>query len=286
MNEPVCRRTLPADENALRRIWQEAYPGDEPYADIFFEMHMHAGTGYAAEIDGVLCSMIFCLKDFTFYMEEKAYQTSYLFALGTAPSFRGRGAAGRLTSFAVTDACQNGNDLVGLMPASDSLAGWYKQDLKAEEMFFHRSFFVDAAPGKPCLIRRLTAEDYLVMRESLLHRTPHTKIPGSVLCLQEAYCRLDGGGLYQIEYDGQTGICTADAADDMLMIRELLFPSGDPEDAARALMQKIGCSRAKVRTPAFWHRGLGKVKPDCLRLPGGGNIFTGNSKPYWGLFLD
>ena len=286
MNEPVFRRTRPSDEKAIRCIWQEAYPGDEPYADIFFRMNMHADSGYTAEADHDLCSMIFCLKDFIYYIEEKAYQTSYLFALGTRPACRGNGAGGGLTSYAAADACRNGSDLVCLMPASASLGNWYRRELHASEMFWHRSFQVDAGSVEKGHVRLISAESYSAMREMLLKHTPHIKIPEAVIRLQEAYSQLDGGGFCQIDIGGRTGICTADVSGDELMIRELLMPDGDPEAAARALMQKIGCSRAKVRTPAFWHRGLGKVKPDCLRLPGGGNIFTGNSKPYWGLFLD
>ena len=286
MNKPVFRRTIPADAKDLRRIWLEAYPGDEPYADIFFDMNMHLGSGYTAESGRRLCSMIFCLKDYVFNIEEKKYPAAYLYALGTLTAARGEGAGSKLTAFAAADACKNGSGLVCLMPASSSLRNWYIQDLHASEMFCHRSFRVEAGDTPQGLVTRISPGDYLAMREKLLEHTPHTEIPEPVIRLQEAYSQLDGGGLYQINIDGRSGICSADCSGDELMIRELLLPGGDPEAGARVLMQTLSCRCANVRTPAFWHDGLGSIENDCLRLPASQVSCACQTKPYWGFFLD
>ena len=286
MDQPVFRRTSSADEEALRRIWQEAYPGDEPYADIFFRMNMHDGCGYGAETEGALCSMFFCLKDYLLHIEEKEYQTSYLYALGTLPACRGRGLGSGLTAYAAADAYDHGSDLVCLMPGSASLSSWYQHDLQAAEMFYHRSFTASAGLAGALETDAVTPEQYQKLREALLKGTPHVEIPLTVLRLQEAFARLSGGGFYRIGLSGLAGICTLDRNGEALMIRELLMPEGDPEAAAGALIRHFDCVCGEVRMPAFWHKDLGRETPDALRLPGGMPFSDLKTHPYFGLFLD
>lgn len=132
----------------------------------------------------------------------------------------------------------------------------------------------------------IAPEDYLRQREAFLTGRPHIEAPEKAFKLQQTYCELYGGGLWQFELNGAPGICLGDREDGKLTLRELLFPDGDAAEAGQLMMQTLGCTSAEVRTPAFWHDGQGELREDCILVPGGGKFPETFELPFWGFAMD
>ena len=286
MSKPIYRLTQPGDERALREIWSAAYDGDTACADVYFDRCYRPGDGVVAEVDGALCSAIYLLDGYTLHANSRRYSCSYLYALGTPEQPRGCGYGGRTIWRSGVEGYLRGNDFVCFVPASESLRRWYQNILGTRSVFFHRCITLDApAPVTGC-VSPIAPEDYLRQREAFLTGRPHIEAPEKAFKLQQTYCELYGGGLWQFELNGAPGICLGDREDGKLTLRELLFPDGDAAEAGQMMMQTLGCTSAEVRTPAFWHDGQGELREDCILVPGGGKFPETFELPFWGFAMD
>ena len=198
-------------------------------------------------------------------------------ALTSTPSVRrnSTGAAAMVagrSGAAAWKAILRGNDFVCFVPASESLRRWYQNILGTRSVFFHRCITLDAPAPAAGSVSPIAPEDYLRQREAFLTGRPHIEAPEKAFKLQQTYCELYGGGLWQFELNGAPGICLGDREDGKLTLRELLFPDGDAAEAGQMMMQTLGCTSAEVRTPAFWHDGQGELREDCILVPGGGKL--------------
>lgn len=110
----------------LKEIWSEAF-GEEDYAEAFYTcIFRPEHTLCETEGDTVLAMLhkIPCRIDKGQGVLEDAY---YLFALATRCAARGRGIMGRLIERADEEIRREGVETVFLIPAQESLKGYYKR---------------------------------------------------------------------------------------------------------------------------------------------------------------
>ncbi len=286
MSAPLYRPSRPEDLPQLLQVWAAAYDGDTACAECYLNRLYQPGDALVAEVDGRLTSAIYLLDGYRFhYAPERMKCCTYLYALGTPPEYRGRGYGGRTIWHAGVEAYNRGAELVCFLPASPSLYRWYTGCIGTSTVFYRREFTVTGAAACGS-ITPLSPADYAARRESLLHGTPHTELPTSVIELQGTYCRMYGGGLISVEVEGLEGIAAYDREGESLTLRELLFPAEDPTPAVRALLAATSAAVARVRTPAFLHPGLGEIVDDNVLVPGGYTFPKTEQPPYWGLSMD
>jgi hypothetical protein len=281
------RLTRPGDEARLRWIWTEAYEGDGDSADLYLQNCYRPGDGMAAEVDGALCSVIYLVDGFLLHFPGQMTRTcTYLYALGTPKEYRGHGYGGKTIWNAGVEGYRRGADCVCLLPASDGLYQWYEDILGSRPVFFRRAFSVARTDQVEGQLTRISPEHYAETRETLLKDTPHAQCPMNVVQLQGSFCDRFGGGLFRVSVDGREGVCAVDREGDKLLFHELLFPTGDPRQAAQAVIAALNAAEGEARVPAFWHDGLGEIQPDNVLFPGGVTFPKTEKKPYWGLALD
>ncbi len=286
MSSPIYRVTRPGDEAQLLEIWRLAYDGDMACAELYFNQCYHPGDGITAEADGTLCSAIYLMDGYRIHLPGRPAETcTYLYALGTPAKYRGRGYGGRTIWHSGVEGYHRGTDWVCFLPASPSLYRWYARCLGTYTVFFRREFSVTGAEPAGT-VTPISPQQYGELRERLLAGTPHAEQPLKALSLQGEFCRLYGGGLVEITLGDCRGVGAFDREGDTLTFRELLFPQGDPQPAARAVLAAEHAAAAQVRTPAFWHTSLGNVVDDNVLVPGGRAFPTTEFPPYWGVSLD
>lgn len=288
MEDVIYRTTRPGDEEQLRQIWSQVYDGDDACAELYFRDCYRPGDGVVAENGGALCSAIYLIDGFWLHIPGLPPRScTYLYALGTPEQARGRGYGGKTIWRAGVEGYQRGADHVCFLPASRSLARWYEEILGVRAAFFRRTCTVegkgDPAEGR---IDALSPEDYAALRSRLLAGRPHVECPLRAVRLQGGCCGQYGGGLSRISVAGAEGIAAWDREGDRLLFHELLFPGGDPRQAARAVLAAENAASAVVRGPAFWHEGVGTVEPDNVLIPGGTRFPAAEEAPYWGLSMD
>ncbi len=287
MSQPIYRVTRPGDEAALMRVWELAYGGDLDCAELYFQNYYHPGDGITAQVEGQLCSAIYLIEGFLLHLPGKTVKTcTYLYALGTPDMYRGHGYGGKTIWKSGVVGYERGADYVCFLPASESLSRWYQGILGTRTVFFRREFPVETGGTfSRGAVTPIPPEDYAKLREVLLANTPHVQPPLKAIRMQEDYCKLYGGGLYQISLEGKAGLCAVDRKDHALTFRELLFPY-DVGQAAQAVLAYLKAETGLVRTPVFWHKELGKVVEDNVLVPGGVAFPASEEAPYWGISMD
>lgn len=108
------------DIPALKAIWLSCFEEREDAAELFFKRNKSAFHAYACEKDGRIVSALY-LIDCSLNSES----AHYLCGAATLPDYRGQGLMSALIEYALDDAKRRGDRYSLLLPASESLYGFY-----------------------------------------------------------------------------------------------------------------------------------------------------------------
>lgn len=118
---------IKADEKyipSLIKLWHSVFGDSEEYIKLFFGKAYYDGECFGEVVDGEVVSAFYLLKCSVRYAG-KVYEGRYLYAAATLPEYRGKGLMSQLISEATLYCKEAGLDFIALVPASDSLYGYY-----------------------------------------------------------------------------------------------------------------------------------------------------------------
>ena len=285
MSDFHLRPSRTEDTPALKALWQTVF-GDPPEViDRYFHLVYTPGAAAVAERDGRVCGAFHLMEGSILHREGGAEKCAYLYALAALPEVRGEGLGARLTRYASELASARGAQFSVLRPANARLDRWYRASCGAIPVFPRYTL---AAQGRRPTEGRcvsVTPAEYAALRESLLDGTPHVSFPVSHLALQSEFSALSGGGLVRVEVDGAVGCAVAERSPEGLLLRELLFPSGDMQRALHLLMNTFHADAARALLPPFWPAPASEPAPGLLLIPGGAAL-PALKEAYWGLYWE
>lgn len=116
----VYRTCTDSDLPTLKNIWLSCFEEREDAAELFFQRNKSTFHAYACEKDGKLLSALY-LIDCTL----SGSSAHYLCGAATLPEYRGQGIMSALIAYALQDAKQRGDRYSLLLPANESLYGFY-----------------------------------------------------------------------------------------------------------------------------------------------------------------
>ena len=207
----------------------------------FFELLPELGTGAAAFADGRPLGAAYLLTAQELVEGDRRRRCGYLYAVAVEEDARRRGLGGELSRAAAALWRARGAELLCTMPAERGLYAWYERQLGLRCALRRERRDLESRPGAEPLL--LSAAEYGLRREALLRNKPHMALSPAGLLLEEANCRLFGGGLYAL--DG--GIAAAYVHEGVTEVRELL---GAPPEAAAALGAALGTEKTRLWLPA------------------------------------
>ncbi|MDR2525859.1 MAG: GNAT family N-acetyltransferase [Oscillospiraceae bacterium] len=120
----LIRWVAPEDVPRLVPLWRMAFGDSESYVYFFLERALPIGRGLLLEEEGKIASMLFLLPG-SLLAQDMTASASYVFAVATAPSFRGRGFAAALTRRAAETARAEGQAALCLFPGEAGLYEYY-----------------------------------------------------------------------------------------------------------------------------------------------------------------
>ncbi|MEA4966132.1 MAG: GNAT family N-acetyltransferase [Oscillospiraceae bacterium] len=223
------------DLPALTALWSDCF-GDSPTViREFWDSLFHTCTVFtAAECGAMAIAMP---------VRWQNRDAAYLYAVCTAPHLRGQGVSRALLSEAEAYLTGQGNSYAVLVPAGESLFGFYGA-LGYETTFFCERQTFSGGPAAPARIVAPAA--YAELRQR--YAPDGIQYPLPLLTYQEkAGCLLDLPGL---------GCAAVEHTDGGFSARELL--SDDPERAASALCAFLGCASLPARLPGHAPFGMAK----------------------------
>lgn len=122
----MIRRSKIEDSEAIKNIWRVCFKDREEYIDFFLRSGYDPSKCFVYEIDGSPVSMLH-LRYGDFVTEENSVPALYIYAAATLPEYQGRGIMRDLISTAGSFAENSGFAFTFLLPASESLYGYYER---------------------------------------------------------------------------------------------------------------------------------------------------------------
>lgn len=113
-----------ADLTSLKTLWNDAFGDSEGYIDLFFSSMFRPRDSYVARVNGEPVSALYLL-DCEIRLDDHLFEGKYVYAAATGSLHRNKSYMARVVERAVAGSADQRMDFVGLVPASESLGGYY-----------------------------------------------------------------------------------------------------------------------------------------------------------------
>lgn len=120
--------------DTLCDLWHEVFCDSKDYIKLFFSEAYPKCECFAEMVDGKAVSALYLLEC-DLHLDGKIFKGRYLYAAATLNAYRSKGIMGRLIEQAKLYCENEGIDFIALVPASDSLYGYY------EKFGFHTAMY-------------------------------------------------------------------------------------------------------------------------------------------------
>lgn len=246
---------VPEDIPALRTLWETAFGDDDAFLDAYFSTAFHPARCLCAWEGDTLAAMLHWFR-----VSCHGQAMAYLYAVATAPFFRGQGVCHRLMDCAHTRLQNAGYTGVLLVPGEPELFAFYR-GMGYETCTAVHEFSI-SGNASPVPVRTLSVSEYADLRRRFLPE-------GGVLQEEENMDFLNTQANF---YYGNGALLAARREGSHLIGMELLGDAGQ----APGLVAALGATEGRFRTP-------GTEKPFAMFRPLGMDAV---SPGYFGLAFD
>lgn len=222
----------PGDIPSLRQLWKAAFGDSDNFLDGFFAHAFSLRRCRCAKVNGALAAALYW-----FDVSCRELPMAYLYAVATAPEFRGRGICRELMADTHDLLGARGYAGVLLVPETEALCRMY--DKLGYRPCGTLAEFDCTADGEPVSVRALAPEDYGRLRRELLPPGGVVQEGENLRFLAHSACLYAGPGFLLAASSGESGLTGI----------ELL---GDPA-AAPGILAGLNVPRGHFRTPGGEH---------------------------------
>jgi len=276
------------DHMQLKRLWNQVF-GDSDTAVAFYFSHRHQNQNMLVyEAEGIIAGMMTMLPvQLAFSQEIRAGR--YIYAVATAPAYRGQGISTKLLLYCHDWMKKNGETASILVPASGSLFAFY------EKRGYQTVFYVDITTVQSALLPPFPVGSVCTpCRVQDFYRLRDFAFSGSSLFVKWDQAALEyiiqsaksfGDGVYHVQTKTGEGYAVCGWRGQKVFIREIAAANMDIPDVLSVLHHTLRADEYMVRLPA------GSI-PDREPLPFGMIHYLGDapllngSPPYLSLVLD
>jgi len=225
MNDINMRNPCDNDIPGLRGIWKEVFgsTGEEAFFAHFYD----PAFCVMVEYEGSPAAAGYLVPFGSILNGQSETPCAMLYSIATLPGYRGKGFGSAVVRRLTEIAYEHKYSAVVLCPSEDSLFEYYKTHTGFFDWFYtgeqvYKNEFYNC--GTSPLIK-LSAYDYMILREEMLEGITHIKHDLRVWEYQEYLCNELGGGLYRIGDSCAVIECQSDST---VWIKELLTNKFSP----------------------------------------------------------
>lgn len=219
---------MPRDSAALQALWKQAFGDPDEFIDLFFRVAFSPERCRCVYTKDGLGAMLYW-----FDCSWQGKKLAYIYAVATDGACRGKGFCRTLLEDTHRHLAALGYHGCVLVPRTQALFAMYRR-LDYHTFCYVNQFSCKAEPS-PRFLRRVTAQEYMLLRRSLLPEQAVVQ-EGVTLELLASYAGLYAGEDLLLAGYTENGSFTA---------CELL---GDPA-AAPGILATLGICRGQFRTP-------------------------------------
>ena len=237
----IVRPARDGDESQLRALWSEVFGDGDDFLDPFFSTLYPDSTALVCDMGGKIISSVYLLPVGDMASHGMRLPCTMIYALGTAEEYRNIGCASSLM-----DACDGGGFYI-LRPASEKLFGFYRDFGYRACFYFKEDTFTSdmLSPPGEVQIRKISAAEYNLLRNRLLHDIPHVEYSGTFI---EFESFLAAGNMFRIDGAGFTGAAAVEKYLDCAYVKELIVPPEALAPAAEAVAAAVPADKYVIRS--------------------------------------
>lgn len=272
------------EKEQIIELWETVFGDSREALEMFLNIHFKPENTIVFSENSRIVSMFFLLEGNLVFKEE-SYSSYYLYAACTLPEFRGRGIMTLLIKFASEVAKERDTDFIFLLPAEESLYGYYSSfgflplfGLKriSVENDVHQINTTDFSNDK------FNPEELFELRENSLHDIPHFSWNAKNIDFAVDFNRYYGGETVHSD----NGYLLYSVSDGELNIKESAYALKETEEAALSLCDKLGCTKISINLPSYT-ADCGNKHGMALPLNESSALFLNNNRNvYLNLTLD
>ncbi len=270
-----ARKSDFADVSAL---WRNVFGDEEKIINKFLSVHYSADNTVVFEDAGDIKAMFFLLGGEA-VIEGNRYPSRYLYAACTAPEYRGRGIMADMIDFARKASAESGYDFICLLPAEESLYGYYER-FGFKALYGVRRFNY-VADDSSIISQDNQSVDLHEMRENSLSNINRFAWSKKSVEFAEYFNKYYGGNCLKT----CKGYALYNKNEDSLTVKEIACRSEDEEILLNSLAGIYGKKEMKVIFPCNDE----SAEKHGMILPlneAAKSVFTQDMKFYLGLTLD
>lgn len=204
-NLPLFDALPPAvAKGQLRELWHSVFGDSYEYIDAFFATYRCEDVVHTLSLGGMVVSSLYALP-FTLCSDEKSIATAYIYAVATAPEYRGKGYMALLMKNVERLLAERGVRFIYLLPASDSLRAYYARLGYADcsSRALERFYSVDSRPVSSVLVQVSSADEiyssWVGWQAAAAPVVIHSR---ELLSMNIASCKMQGGGCFVAQQGG------------------------------------------------------------------------------------
>lgn len=270
-----ARKSDFADVSAL---WRNVFGDEEEIINKFLSVHFEADNTVVYEDSGDIKAMFFLLSGES-VIEGKRYPSRYLYAACTAPEYRGRGIMSDMIDFARNASAESGYDYICLLPAEESLYGYYERfGFKALYGVRRTNYFPDV---NNVISQYNSSADLYALRENNLKNINRFAWCKKSVDFAEYFNKYYGGDCFKT----CKGYALYGKNDEILAVKEIACQNKDEEILLNSLAEINDKKEMQVLLPcndeAAEKHGMILPLNEVAE-----SVFTQDMKFYLGLTLD
>ena len=252
----MLRISRETDRAGMAALYQRCFDDEPGFAERVFDRVWKPSEALVYELDGKIVSMVLLPS---FRLSENG-RCGYVYALCTAPEYRGRGIMAEVLNGAHALCADRGDRFTLLVPAEGSLFSLYARFSYKPLVFVGESVYAHAVPAKA--LERARREDFAEINrlyERAFSGGDHILRDGADYETLSLLYGFGGGGFFV----GDCGYVLADITPSGAAVREAV-PTGGLNELLSGACVALGVSSLELRLPASSGRPYG-----CVRNAGG-----------------
>jgi GNAT superfamily N-acetyltransferase len=271
----------------LREIWKACFGDPDSYLDFYFANGFPLFKTVVDRTEDEITSMLTVVPAF-YHKDGQCFDAAYLYAVGTAPEWRGMGIASRLLAETHELLRKDGIKVATLFPAEDSLYRFY------EKLGYRGGFSVHEVrlkrkdcPPVACMVEDCEKDLFLEKSADFLRLRPVAmKFAAKSLGYFYEEVFATQGKVLWISSDALQGYAVCYKIKETLVLKETSLNGEQLKACGSALMDRFEVDEIFARIPSDSEEGAVRHGMLCVLDPEWERLWPDSSWGYMNLILD
>ena len=238
--------------NQIKLLWKQAFGDSDASTDYYFS-NIHENGNMLLDVDGGEVASMLTMLPIHLKCGTKSVRARYIYAVATHEKYRNQGRSTRLMGCAHDYMKKNGISVSVLVPATESLFGFY------ERCGYTRAFRLGCRSFCSCEIQDGTSDysielcsesEYFKMRADAFGDGIFAEWDAVILKKIMNYARFCGGEFYKIQTQSGSAALYVVRNGTTVTVKEFAACNMSAQTAAEILHKRLGADKYVIRTRA------------------------------------